>query len=149
MTDFESLFIEEEKKHAPKTIAESFVEKIELEYEGELNNDTTKKSQTVEQLSRDDEKTRLNGELAQLKRRLGGLKNARNPKRVVVNNAMHALREKARDQIKRIQDRLAVIEQEEMGAKVDPVSMVKASKEKQVNDYLKNPAVVTKWDDLL
>jgi hypothetical protein len=149
MTDFESLFLEEEKKHTPKTIAETFVEKIELEYEGELNDDNTKKSQTVEQLSRNDEKTRLNGELSQLKRRLGGLKNARNPKRVAVNNAMHALREKVRDQIKRIQDRLAVIEQEEMGAKVDPVSMVKASKEKQVNDYLKNPSVVTKWDDLL
>jgi molybdopterin converting factor small subunit len=138
--EFEDMFLEEEKNKAPKSKVDLIVQNIEDEYVGV-------KKETPEQKSREEDKSEIKAKIAELTKKLKTFKNARNVHRAAVNQKMHELREKIRKQIKEFEDKLAVIDQEEMGSKIDPVSVIKSEKEKKLAEM--SSGKISNWSDLI
>lgn len=147
--DFESMFDAEKMKRTPKSKVEAMVQNIENEFDG-----VKKETTDVAQKSRDEEKKSLKEKITALKKLAAKHRNAKNARCIAANQRMFEAREKYRSQIKILEDKLAVIDQEEMGAKIDPVSMVKAEKEKKIRDAYTSVTSLAEnkvkgWDDLL
>ena len=101
-----------------KTYADRIVEKAE----GEL------KAATDEQKLRNAEKAELSVKLRELQIRLHKHRNVRNPKMVAANTKAAATREKIRNEIALVKDRLQVIAYEEQGASIGASQVVEKSR---------------------
>ena len=137
MTEFDSIFTDTQK-----TKVDYLVEDVERDYAMERPEGGVKRE-------REEEKKKLKEEIGELKKKLNGCRNVRNNRSVMVNGKMHEVREKVRGKIMKCEARLEVIDQEELGAKVDPVNIVKAHKEKQINSMVDGKAEnISTWNDL-
>jgi signal transduction protein with GAF and PtsI domain len=106
------------KENAPKTFADKIIRQTEAEFINPLVKDSERE--------RADEKEMLLVQLRELRRKLARTKNIRSMNPVIrqKNISIAEKRKKINEEIEKIKDRLFIISEERLGAKIDPDSLL-------------------------